>query len=285
MPHRSPTVSDANCRLPTVTWGGHHISRLVIGHNPFKGHSHFSEELDAEMKAWHDREHSLATLRRAEECGVNTAQFGAEIMHALLREHKRQGGTIQWIATLYSGVHTDADFDDELRGLLAMDPRPIGIQHYGGSTDTFYLDGRFDLARERVKRLRDTGLLIGLCTHLPEVVEETAAEGWDLDFYQTSFYTCYSGAMKRGLGPTEKIFDDADRDRMARVVGQVDTPCLAFKVLGASRKCGSDDEVRAALRFAFDHIKPTDAVCVGMWQKHTDQVAQDAALVRQILAG
>ena len=91
--------------------------------------------------------------------------------------------------------------------------------------------------------------------------------------------------MKRGLGPTEKIFDDTDRDRMAQVVGRVDTPCLAFKVLGASRKCGSDDEVRAALRFAFDHIKPTDAVCVGMWQKHTDQVAQDAALVRQILAG
>jgi len=276
-------MTEVAAALPCVTWGGHRISRLVIGHNPFKGHSHTSEELDAEMKAWHDREHSLATLRRAEECGINTAQFGAEIMHDLLREHKRQGGTLQWIATLYSGVHTDADFEDELAGLLAMDPRPIGIQHYGGSTDTFYLDGRFGLVRDRLKRLRDTGLLIGLCTHLPEVVEEVASQGWDLDFFQPCFYTCYSGAMKRGLPEGEKIFDDADRERMAQVVGQVDTPCLAFKVLGASRKCGSDDEVRDALRFAFDHLKPADAVCVGMWQKDKDQVAQDAAFVRDIL--
>ena len=36
-------------RLPTVRWGKHEISRLLVGHNPIKGISHFSRDLDREM--------------------------------------------------------------------------------------------------------------------------------------------------------------------------------------------------------------------------------------------
>jgi len=36
-------------KLPTVTWGTFEISRLLVGHNPLKGLSYTSRDLDREM--------------------------------------------------------------------------------------------------------------------------------------------------------------------------------------------------------------------------------------------
>jgi hypothetical protein len=63
----------------------------------------------------------------------------------------------------------------------------------------------------------------------------------------------------------------------------LDKPCLVFKVLGANRKCRTRQDVEAALRYAYEHIKPNDVVCVGMWQKHVDQVQANTAYVRELL--
>jgi hypothetical protein len=41
----------------------------------------------------------------------------------------------------------------------------------------------------------------------------------------------------------------------------------------ASRLCASQEQVAAALRFAFAQIKPQDAVVVGMFPAHEDQIA------------
>ncbi len=163
--------------MPTVTWGGHTISRLLIGHNPFKGGSHVSKALDAEMREWHaDIEQSAATLRRCEEVGITCAQFGGEWMHRILAEHKRRGGSMQWIATFYSNEKGNlafgqkVAFEEDLEQILVVDPPPIGIQHFGENTDRLFFDGRLADVRERMKRLRDTGRLTGGCSHLPAVV-------------------------------------------------------------------------------------------------------------------
>jgi anti-sigma factor ChrR (cupin superfamily) len=36
-------------------------------------------------------------------------------------------------------------------------------------------------------------------------------------------------------------------------------------------------------RFAFEHIKPTDAVIVGMCPKFKDEIAENAGIVRKLL--
>ena len=97
-------MPDEKMRLPCVRWGGHEISRLLIGHNPLKGQSHYSRALDEEMAEWYDPElgHDLDMLARCEECGINTAQFGAPAMHSVLTRYRRSGGNLQWIATFYS---------------------------------------------------------------------------------------------------------------------------------------------------------------------------------------
>ena len=283
-------MSSTNSGLPTVQWGTHTISLMIMGHNPFKGHSHFSQSLDAEMKEWHQENHRIvATLKRCEECGVNTMQFGGEVMHKALNTYLSNGGEVQWIATLYGnetgnlGVGTQLGMEEELSAILAVKRQPIGIQHFGEKTDRLFFAGKLDLVRERMKRLRDTGLLIGVCTHLPHVAEEIAAQGWDIDFYQTPFYTVYSHTGQKAVDRKHEVFDDQDRERMVQFIQHIDKPCIAFKVLAANRKCQNDQALESALRFAFEHIKASDIVCVGMWQKYKDQVAQNVSLVSHIL--
>ena len=40
--------------------------------------------------------------------------------------------------------------------------------------------------------------------------------------------------------------------------------------------------MRAAFARAFESIKPTDAVVVGMFPRDSDQVAENAAIVREV---
>ena len=64
-----------------------------------------------------------------------------------------------------------------------------------------------------------------------------------------------------------------DPEVMTEVVRQVDKPCLGFKILAAGRKCGRPESVREAFRFAFEHIKPTDGVIVGMYPRFEDEIS------------
>lgn len=276
--------------LPSVVWHGQRISRLVLGHNPMKGWSHASDALDLEMRTYHAEDSAaLGLLAGAEANGINTAQFGGDRPMWAIEEHARRGGRMQWIATLYGklagpiGPGSNQSFEDELRRILAVAPRPIGIQHFGETTDQFFFEGRLDLLRDRMKRLRDTGVLVGVCTHLPEVVDAIESQAWDIDFYQTSFYTVYSSTGERAIDREHEKFEPAARERMVECIQRTRKPCIAFKILGATRHCATPADVHAAFRYAFDHIKSTDVVCVGMWQKHADQVAANAAIVRSLL--
>ena len=127
-------------RLPTVRWGKHEIARVLVGHNPIKGGSHFSSELNRDMREWFsDREHGLELLRRCEQCGINAAQMGGKDIEALLRAHYAEGGRLKWIATFYSKPG-NAQGKEELARILKMDPKPIGAQQFG-NVGTYTLRG------------------------------------------------------------------------------------------------------------------------------------------------
>jgi hypothetical protein len=69
---------------------------------------------------------------------------------------------------------------------------------------------------------------------------------------------------------------------MTEVVRQVRQPCLGFKILGAGRLCADQQTVRAAFQFAFEHIKPTDGVIVGMFPWCFDEVSANAQYTREL---
>ena len=89
--------------------------------------------------------------------------------------------------------------------------------------------------------------------------------------------------LMRDMGGEE--FCEDDPPRMCEAIRQTSKTCLSFKILAASRKCATQDNVAAAFRFAFDHVKPSDAVVVGMFPKYSDQVAQNVAHMLAAVGG
>ena len=99
-----PAAAAPQAGLPTVRWGKFHISRVLVGHNPFKGTSHFSPELSKEMREYFSSgsRRGPELLRRCQQLGINTCQIGSEMCERILRDFYASGGSMQWIPTFYS---------------------------------------------------------------------------------------------------------------------------------------------------------------------------------------
>jgi hypothetical protein len=159
-------------------------------------------------------------------------------------------------------------------------------------TDALFREGRSGVVHDFVKAVHDAGLLAGVSAHNPDCIKRIADEGWPVDFFMTCFHFLTrdkppGGATAASLleGPAvEHAFYGADRIAMCEVIRQVKQPCLAFKILGAGRRCASQETVREAFRFAFSHIKSGDAVIVGMYPRRSDQVQANTKFTRDLTA-
>ena len=268
---------------PLVKFGPHTMSRLIVGGNPVSGNSHVSAALSREMTDYFTAANVKRLLADCERAGVNTWQSrGDRHIMRLLHEYRLEGGRIQWIAQTASEY---ADIARNIREIAAY--KPVGIYHHGSQTDRFWAAGRIEQAREMLKVIRDTGVQVGLGTHIPEVVDYVESKAWDLDFYMTCLYN-----LSRPRADSERLagdklegeyFHHPDRERMLERVRQTARPCLIFKVYGASRLCGSRDEMLDALRLVFRYAKPSDCVVIGMFPKHKEQVRENCQLLAEAL--
>jgi hypothetical protein len=271
--------------LPTVKLGKHQVTRLIIGANPMYGYSHFNRIYDEIMKDWYTPERVCEVLRRCEQNGINTWQFSHhDRSMADLKRHRDEGGTIQWLLLSGRAIEEDLSLIPKVAAL-----GPIGIVHHGGTTDRRVRAGEQAKIREFLKRVRDTGVLAGMSTHNPQNLERAESEGWETDFYMTCCYQVTRTPEEIRKITTElplpggEVYLDGDPARMFRVVRQVKKTCLAFKILAAGRRIQTPKEVDQAFQFAFDSIKPQDAVIVGMFPRVKDEIAENAARVRRIL--
>ena len=271
--------------LPTANFCGIPITRLIIGGNPFSGNSHVSHELDEQMRDYYSTENIKKALWRCVECGINTVQLRADqhIMR-ILREFRNEGGQLQWIAQTASEV---SSFAGNIR-TIATDPSACCIYHHGSTTDTLYLDGKVGELREHLKIMRDSGLPVGLGTLKPEVIRLCEEENWDVDFYMACVYDLarkprISSAIT-GIANTEERFQPGDIPVMFETIRQTRKPVLAFKIMGATRRCATPDDVRRNFAEAFANIKENDCVIVGVFQRDRDQIAENSGYVREALS-
>jgi len=278
-------VTEALSALPEVELGrGARSSRLMIGSNPLSGFSHQSAARDREMLDYYSSGRILDLLRRCQDLGMRSVQLrGDRFLGRLWREHRNSGGALAWIAQTASEL---ADQGAHVGQLAEWGASAVYV--HGTWADNLWHEGRFQQVQELLKRVRDAGLAAGLGTHQPEVIEHVESRGWDLDFYMASFYNLARQrkrvAAVEGLDASVERYDPADREAMCRAIRATAKPCLAFKVLAAGRNAGTPAELRAAFEYAYANIKPTDAVIIGVFQKGADQLSEDVAMVREILA-
>ena len=269
--------------MPTVDFFGKKVSRLVCGGNPMGGFSHVSAEMDWDMICYYTMPKIMKLLDDCWAQGINTFQSRGDRhqMRAYL-EHRLAGGRMQWIAQTASEF---LSIKSNIAELLRYEP--IALYNHGTHTDNCWYAGKMEEVHDLVKAMRDTGLPAGIGTHIPAVVEHIEEQGWETDFYMCCFYDLARGykaapAMEQDAYAKDR-YPASDPARMAAVMRAVDKPCLAFKILAASRNCATPEATRSAFQVAFDTIKPTDMVVVGMFQKYSDQVTENAGYVRDIL--
>lgn len=268
--------------LPTIPLGSHQVTRLIIGGNPFSGGSHTSPEMDRAFLDYYTTENIKAALFECERQGLNAMQTrGDRHIMRMLHEYRNEGGTLQWIAQTASELRDLPGNINDIAGAGA-----IACYHHGTRTDGLWREGNVDEVQELLKVMRDSGMAVGVGTHLPEVIEYIEERGWDVDFYMACFYSLGIPRPKDGsMGAfmAGEVYDDSARDRMVQTIRATNKTCLAFKILAASRKCTTPDDIREAFRYAFASIKPQDAVVVGMFQRDLNQVAMNAGIVRELL--
>jgi hypothetical protein len=268
--------------LPTVNFCGKKVSRLICGGNPFSGFSHLSAELDRDMIEYYTMPALQQILAECWRNGINTFQSrGDRHQMRMYLEHQLGGGQVQWIA------QTASEFRD-LKANIAeiIRYKPIAVYHHGTHTDNSWHSGKIDEVRDLVKTIKDAGLPAGIGTHIPEVIEYAEEKGWETDFYMACFYNLARSykaapATERNAYAKDK-FPKEDPPRMCQTIRGVKKPCIGFKIMAASRNCSTPADVRNAFKFAFDNIKATDLVDVGMFQKYKNQVAENAAFVREL---
>ena len=166
---------------------------------------------------------------------------------------------------------------------------PIGIAPHGALGERLHRQKKLTALTDLLKRIRDTGVLVGLSAHNPRLIELSAERGWDVDYYMCCLYylTRPREEFQKLLGgemPVGEIYLASDPPRMFQTIQGVKKPCLAYKVLAAGRRIESPTQIRQCFEAAFNHIKSTDAVIIGMYQQLNDQVGENAALVREICA-
>lgn len=251
--------------MPSISLGSHKISRLICGSNPLLGYSYLGTHTDRQMKEYFTVERTVDFLNKCELAGITAHQSSGRSDYLI---PLWESGSKLKIISLQSEI-------GKIRPAIES-ARPIAIVHHGGVSDRLFAEGKQQIVHDFVKAVKDQGLMAGVSAHNPDVIRQIAESGWDVDLFMTCFY--YLTRKHENTNPLKVLpvssyhFLKEDPLRMTEVIRQVKQPCLAFKILGAGRLCNSQEEVEAAFKFAFENIKPTDGVIVGMFPWYFDEI-------------
>ena len=257
-----------------VQFGNATVSKLILGGNPFSGFSHQNPQLDREMTRHFTTARIKETMSQAEALGINTflGRADAHIRRVLL-EYWDEGGAIQWFA------QTAPEFTSlsgNVAGAISTGASAVYI--HGGQMDFLYAQQQLDIVPDIIAQIKDAGRAAGIAAHNPHV-HAWADEHLDLDFHMCSYYnpTPRDKNAEHVHGAAE-VYAEADRAAMVDVIRQLRRPAIHYKIFAAGRT-----DPREAFTFVAQHLRPQDAVCIGVFPKHKpDMLAEDVRLFTEI---
>jgi hypothetical protein len=183
--------------------------------------------------------------------------------------------------------------EDILNGTIkcaeaAAEFKPMGCAFHGGATDILFRAGKIDLIKTYIDKVHDMGMMAGISTHNPKILDTLREKDFNNDFYMAGLHylTRHPEDWMKEIGthPLDEGWIDSDPPKMVEAVRKVSKPTLVYKVLAAGRKCGSEEEKRKAIEWAYKNIKPNDVALLGFYPRYSDQVTETTKMVREILA-
>lgn len=270
--------------LQTIDFFGNEISRLIVGGNPFAGHTYIPDVTSSEdMLNYYTAENTVKALFDAESLGYRTFLCSTDqFLLRVIRQYFNQGGKMNWIAQ----THPSIFFEVNVRQI--MQHEPIAVFHQGTMTDTFYEAGDLNQLRENIKIMKDYGKPTGISTHVPEVIMRAEEEDWGLDFYMACVHNMRKHHPKHVssfITGKKSVFEFYPEDRalMFDTIRKTSKPCIAFKILSGGHLCDTKEHIEEAFRETYNNIKPNDAAVVGVFQENKNQLAENVEIVNRIL--
>ena len=292
-------MTQVSVKMPEVPFGPHTISRLIVGANQQMGASHQSREMSMHMLEYFTVDRIVEFLRSCLAQGINTWQAnyfpnGREALLKLREEGEDisliPNSTPQIADPSEERLHSMLERVESAFPSMVEEFKPIGVYLWGSMTDRMWRQGKIDTARDFLAKVRDAGVQAGVGTHIPEVIEYIEEKGWDVDFYMTSLYRAEKTREEileilpevphDGAGGRE-LYLPSELPRMCDVISKTSKTCLAFKVFAGGRTCSTPEQVSEVFEYVLGHIKPKDAVVVGMYPRFADQIKENADLVKK----
>ena len=293
-------MAQVSVKMPQVPFGAHKVSRLIAGSNQVNGASHQSPVMGRHMLEYFTLERTVQFVRDCLAQGIDTWQANDnDKTRNVLRKLREEGESIHVIpfGAPPVAIPGSGRWQSMLRRMeeewdtMLEELRPIGVHIVGVVTDPLWREGKLDIAHDFLKKVRDAGVQVGVSTHIPEVIEYVEEKGWDVDYYLASLYK-WQKSREEILAITPEVPIDgsggaefylpSELPRMCDTIMKTPKTCLAFKLFAGGRTCNTPEEVRGVFEYVFGHIKPTDAVIVGMYPRFTDEVKENADLVREL---
>ena len=271
--------SGAELQVPKMKFFNAEISRLVLGTNPFYGFSHYNNTYSTIMRDYYTPDKVCDVMRQANRFGINAFNY-VHLGRAPqdLARFQAEGGRMHLIAQCLGDAET-----------VYKAVQPLAMYKQGEEVDKAFQNGRMDDVKEWCKKARDLGVVVGVGTHKPEVISYVEERGWDVDFYAGCVYnrTRTADEWKQVLGGeslemAQEIYRRSDPPRMYKVMRRTKKPCFAFKILAAGRVERSRDG--SGFPTAFESIKPTDGVFVGIFPRVRDEMRENVERAHRVLA-
>ena len=278
-----------------VDFLGHKVSKLIVGDNPFNGHSYITAFVPRqEMLDYHTEEKILDAMHQMEELGINTMLPLADpYIIRILQHYRAEGGKMNFIFQTYAPMMECATTAEiSLRQMLSVDP--IGVYISGTYTDLRYETGALGEMHDMIALLRKGGIPLGIGTHHPEVITLAEGENWDVDFYMACMYN-----LRRGREGEESGFITgknksnigaiypSDRALMLDALRPAKKPIIAFKIFAGGQMLVEKTEeerrrlIKDTYKTVFGAMKPNDIAVMGVFQKHHDQLAEDVSVFNE----
>ena len=277
-PEARKATPAAELQVPKMKFFNTEISRLVLGTNPFYGFSHYNNNYSTIMQEYYTPDKVCDVMHQANRFGINAFNY-VQLGRAQqdLERFQAEGGKFHLVVQCLTDVET-----------VYKAVKPFAIYKQGEAVDKAWQNGEMDEIKEWCKRARDLGVVVGVGSHKPEVLAYVEEQGWDVDFYAGCVYnrTRTPEEWKKVLNGEllempQEIYLRSDPPRMYKVMRQTKKPCFAFKILAAGRL--SQREMDQAYQTAFESIKPTDGVFVGIFPRVHDEIRENVERVHRAL--
>jgi hypothetical protein len=186
-----------------------------------------------------------------------------------VEEYLQAGGPLQWIGQI-SCRKTGSMFEAVDR---AVDIGVKALYFHGGLVDNLYAEKDEATLRSWVDHAHSKGIPVGVAGHAPDAHEWV--DSLDIvDFHAVCFFDCGSLHNNRG-----DKFQLGDAFRAVQTVRSIRKPCIGYKIMAAGRI-----DAQMAFEYAFQNIKDTDVVNVGMHRGDKDGIVEENVdIVRGIL--